>query len=161
MAIGEGIISGIGRGTASYIDARFRGRGETTAAIKRDKRMARYESNENYMRRKQDNEIAKEYYRTALEEGDNPYKGPRGSINRAKYLSDVKARRKEDEYAANVRKTRDTHYAANAAKLSSERDANREVTVYDPRTNSLSVMNKMDMEIHNMTASKKRKKGRS
>ena len=40
-SVGEGIIEGVGRGTSSYIDARMRGRGQTTAEIKGARRKVR------------------------------------------------------------------------------------------------------------------------
>lgn len=111
-AIGEGIIQGIGKGTTSYIDARFRGRGETTAAIKRDQRMAKYEGREDVQRNRARNKQLEEFYKTAYEEGVNPDNW-RYSTNksRAKYLSNVKARNKQDEYASELQKKREEQIA--------------------------------------------------
>ena len=44
IAVGEGIVRGIGQGTGAYIEERFRGRGRTTAEIKADKRKTKYEN---------------------------------------------------------------------------------------------------------------------
>lgn len=69
MAVGEGIVRGVGMGTASYIDERFKGRGATTAAIKRDKRMAKYESDQRVQQRKARNKVNQEYYEEAERRG--------------------------------------------------------------------------------------------
>ena len=108
-AIGEGIVRGIGAGTGAYIEERFRGRGRTTADIKRDKRMAKYESSlagRTAEKRKAKNEINKEFYKTAYEEGLSPsiYLGAK---DRAKYLSEVKERNKKKDYSANIQKIYD------------------------------------------------------
>jgi len=111
MAIGEGIIRGIGGGTGAYIEERFRGRGRTTAEIKADKRKAKYESRNSVQERRARNKQAEEYYKTAYEEGlSNPdrYMSTR---DRAKYLSDVKARNKQNEYASELQKKREEQIA--------------------------------------------------
>lgn len=68
--VGEAVGEGVLRGTTSYIDARMRGRGQTTAEIKRAKRMARFESNGAYQRRVAKNEARQEYYREQAEAGE-------------------------------------------------------------------------------------------
>ena len=118
-AIGEGIIRGIGGGTGAYIEERMRGRGRTTADIKRDKRMDKYEAKEATRRNKSKRAIAEEYYRTAAEEGDMPrYKSAK---RRAQYLADVKKRNKADDYAASIRKT----YDEQEARVRASNDARR------------------------------------
>lgn len=72
ISIGEGIVKGIGQGTGAYIEERFRGRGRTTADIKRDKRMAKYESNQAIQKRKAENKINAEYYEEAARRGYEP-----------------------------------------------------------------------------------------
>lgn len=69
-SMAEGLIEGAGRGTAEYMVARWKGRGQTTANIKADKRMARYESNKFVQRRKAKNEARQEYYRQQAEAGE-------------------------------------------------------------------------------------------
>ena len=112
MAIGEGIIRGIGGGTGAYIEERFRGRGRTTAEIKADKRKAKYEGRDDVQRRRAQNKQTEEFYKTAYEEGVNPDNW-RYSTNksRAKYLSNVKARNKQDEYASELQKKREEQIA--------------------------------------------------
>lgn len=118
-AIGEGIIRGIGAGTASYIDERFRGRGRTTAEIKADKRMDKYNSKESTQARKRERKLAEEYYNTVAEEGDRPrYHGNKA---RARYLKEVKERNKKNEYAANIQKI----YDEQQARISAANDAKR------------------------------------
>ena len=120
MAVGTGIVEGVGRGASAYIEERFRGRGRTTADIKRDKRMAKYEGRDDVIRRKARKQIDEEYYKTAYEEGNAPndYKS---TSRRAKYLADVKKRNKESDYRANIQKTYDEQNAriraTNDAKL--------------------------------------------
>lgn len=123
-ALGEGVVRGVGMGTASYIDARMRGRGETTAAIKRDKRMAKYESGISGRRaakRKAKNEINEEYYKTSYEEGNLPV-SVRGARKRAKYLADVKKRNKESDYRASIQKIYDEQEARSKAVSDRQRD---------------------------------------
>lgn len=152
-SVGEGIVRGVGMGAASYIDERFKGRGRTTAEIKADKRMAKYNSNEKYMRRKADNEIAKEYYKTAMEEGDNPNKY-RGSQRRAKYLAEVKERRAYDDYAADVRKA----YAEFGAKKKASNDADTPALIYDPKTKNIVRVSQFDIEYQNDLARRRPKR---
>lgn len=118
-AIGAGIISGVGAGTGAYIEERFRGRGRTTADIKRDKRMDKYNSKMSTQERKQKRKIAEDYYNTTAEEGERPKYY--GSAARARYLKEVKERNKKSEYSANIQKTYDEQQAriraANDAKL--------------------------------------------
>jgi len=68
-ALGEGIVRGVGQGTGAYIEERFRGRGRTTAEIKRDKRMAKYESDQQVQKRKARNKVNQEYYEEAERRG--------------------------------------------------------------------------------------------
>lgn len=71
-AIGEGIIRGIGGGTGAYIEERFRGRGRTTAEIKANKRMAKYNNSlagQRAARREAAAEQRKAYYKQQAEEG--------------------------------------------------------------------------------------------
>lgn len=121
-AIGTGIVTGVGAGTTAYIEERMRGRGRTTAEIKADKRRAKYEGRDDVQRRRALNKQTEEFYKTAYEEGDNPYHfGLSTSGQRAKYLSAVKKRNKENDYKANIQKTHDEQYARmranNDAKL--------------------------------------------
>lgn len=121
MAVGEGIIRGIGMGTASYIDQRFKGRGETTARIKADKRMAKYEGRDNVQRRRARNKQTEEFYKTAYEEGDNPdyykYDTARG---RAKYLSEVKERNRLSEARKKNEQVFNQSYYSNMGKNAAE-----------------------------------------
>ena len=118
-AIGAGIISGVGAGTGAYIEERFRGRGRTTADIKRDKRMDKYNSKMSTQERKQKRRIAEDYYNTTAEEGERPKYY--GTAARARYLKEVKERNKKSEYSAGIQKTYDEQQAriraANDAKL--------------------------------------------
>ena len=108
MAVGEGIIRGIGQGTGAYIEERFRGRGRTTAEIKADRRKAKYESRDDVQRRRARNKQTEEFYKSAYEEGINPDNYKYSSAkNRAKYLTEVKERNKQNEYAENLQKIRD------------------------------------------------------
>lgn len=71
-AIQEGTIEGVGRGTSAYIDARMRGRGQTTAKIKDEKRMAKFHNSRQGRKaamREAKAEADKEYYKIAAEEG--------------------------------------------------------------------------------------------
>ena len=112
LAVGEGIVRGIGQGTGAYIEERFRGRGRTTAELKADKRKAKYESRDDVQRRRARNKQTEEFYKTAYEEGDNPeYYKYATARQRAKYLSDVKSRKEQDAYAAEIQKKRDEQIA--------------------------------------------------
>ncbi len=122
MAIGEGIVRGIGQGTGAYIEERFRGRGRTTAEIKADKRKAKYEGRDDVQRRRARNKQTEEFYKTAYEEGDNPeYYRFTTSKQRAKYLSNVKARNKQNEYAENLQKIKDETIARQRGNLEGAR----------------------------------------
>ena len=117
MAVGEGIIRGIGMGTASYIDERFKGRGRTTAEIKADKRKAKYEGRDDVQRRRARNKQTEEFYKTAYEEGDNPYYYKLSSNRaRAKYLSNIKERNKASEVKKQQRESFDRAYYSNMGK---------------------------------------------
>lgn len=138
MAVGEGIIRGIGQGTGAYIEERFRGRGRTTADIKRDKRMAKYEGRSDVQRRRAINKQTEEFYKTAYEEGDNPdyykYDTPRG---RAKYLSNVKSRREQEAYAAELQKKRDEQIALARGRYEGGRyEVDRSARRISPSTNN-------------------------
>ena len=151
MAIGEGIIQGIGKGTASYIDARFTGRGQTTAKIKADKRMAKYEGRDDVQRRRALNKQTEEYYKTVYEEGDKARY--RGSKKRAEYLSEVKGRHKNDEYTANIRKI----YAEQGSRSKALRDVNTPAgLLYNPSSNTLTPITRYDVEIINNTPKPKK-----
>lgn len=118
-AIGTGVITGIGQGTASYINERFKGRGAVDAEIKRDKRMSKYESDQRVQQRKAQNKINQEYYEEAERRG---YKGPlyESQENRAKQLMAWKDRdAKEAERTRRQNAYYETYYrtaAANRAK---------------------------------------------
>ena len=158
MAIGEGIVQGIGKGTASYIDARFTGRGQTTAKIKADKRMAKYEGRDDVQKRRAHNKQTEEYYKTVYEEGDDARY--RGSKKRAEYLSEVKGRHKNDEYSANIRKI----YDEQGSRSKALRDANTPAgLLYNPSSNTLTPITRYDVEVMNNTPKpkKKPKKGRA
>lgn len=122
MAVGEGIVRGIGQGTGAYIEERFRGRGRTTAEIKADKRKAKYEGRDDVQKRRARNKQTEEFYKTAYEEGDNPeYYRFTTSKQRAKYLSNVKARNKQNEYAENLQKIKDETIARQRGNLEGAR----------------------------------------
>ena len=132
MAVGEGIIRGIGMGTASYIDQRFKGRGETTARIKADKRMAKYESSRAGRRaakRRAKNEINEEFYKTAYEEGDSSV-SRLGARNRAKYVSEVNKRNRDRERDENVKNVYDQQEARLRATADSKYKDDLQKAVY-------------------------------
>jgi len=132
MAIGEGIIRGIGMGTASYIDQRFKGRGETTAKIKADKRMAKYEASRAGRRaakRKAKNEINEEFYKVAYEEGDSSISSL-GARNRAKYISEVNKRNRDRERAENIKNVYDQQEARTRAIADSKNKDDLQKAVY-------------------------------
>jgi hypothetical protein len=127
-ALGEGVIRGIGMGTASYIDERFKGRGQTTAAIKRDKRMAKYEAKDRTQERRALAKQTEEFYRTAYEEGDNPHNiRYDSSRSRSKYLAEIKAKNKREEARSNAQKAQreafDRSYYAKRGQLEAEKDS--------------------------------------
>lgn len=112
-ALGEGIVKGIGMGTASYINARMTGRGETTAAIKRDKRMDKYNAKESTQARKRSRKLAEEYYNTIMEEGSAP--NHYTEAGRLRYINEVKARNKKKAYDENIQKVYDEQSARSSA----------------------------------------------
>lgn len=116
IAVGEGIVRGIGQGTGAYIEERFRGRGRTTAEIKADKRKAKYEGRDDVQRKRARNKQTEEFYRTAYEEGDNPYYYKQSYRARAKYLSNVKERNKASEVRKQQRESFDRAYYSNMGK---------------------------------------------
>lgn len=116
MAIGEGIIRGIGGGTGAYIEERFRGRGRTTAEIKADKRKAKYESRNDVQERRARNKQAEEFYKTAYEEGLSHPDRYDTTKDRAKYLSEVKARNKLSDVRKSQRESFDRAYYSNMGK---------------------------------------------
>lgn len=120
-AVGTGIVEGVGRGASAYLEERFRGRGRTTADIKRDKRMAKYEGRDDVLRRKAKKQIDEEYYKTAYEEGKRPNDYMSAS-KRAKYLADVKKRNKESDYSASIQKIYDEQEARSKAVSDRQRD---------------------------------------
>lgn len=151
MAIGEGIIRGIGGGTGAYIEERFRGRGRTTAEIKADKRKAKYEGRDDVQKRRARNKQTEEYYKTVYEEGDDARY--RGSKKRAEYLSEVKNRRKNDDYSANIRKI----YEEQGSRSKALRDVNTPAgLLYNPSTNTLTPITRYDVEIINNTPKPKK-----
>lgn len=121
IAIGEGIIRGIGQGTGAYIEERFRGRGRTTAEIKADKRKSKYEGHDSVQRRRARNKQTEEFYKTAYEEGDNPdyyrYDTTRG---RARYLSEVKERNRLSEARKKNEQVFNQSYYTNMGKNAAE-----------------------------------------
>lgn len=117
MAIGEGIIRGIGGGTGAYIEERFRGRGRTTAEIKADKRKAKYEGRDDVQRRRARNKQTEEFYKTAYEEGINPDNWRYDSNKaRARLISEVKERGKLSDVKKTQRDTFDRAYYSNMGK---------------------------------------------
>lgn len=131
-SIGEGVVKGIGTGTAAYFEERFRGRGRTTAEIKADKRKAKYESDQRVQQRKARNKVNQEYYEEAARRGYNP--GWLGAIaetdeSRAKQLRgwkerDAKEEERDkrqslylDEYTKTFAKNKAQTRAARAASL--------------------------------------------
>ncbi len=120
-AIGAGIISGIGQGTASYINERFKGRGATTAEIKRDKRMAKYESDQRVQQRKARNQVNKEYYEEAERRG---YSTPLfdTQANKAKQLQAWKDR---DSFEAERQKRQNAYYDTYVRTAAANRARNR------------------------------------
>lgn len=61
-AIGEGIVTGFGRGTTAYIEERFRGRGKTTAELKAERRKLKYNNREDIQRYNAENRARNEHY---------------------------------------------------------------------------------------------------
>ena len=120
-AAGTGIVEGVARGTSAYMEERWRGRGRTTADIKRDKRMAKYEGRDDVLHRKAKKQIDEEYYKTAYEEGANP-NNYKSTSRRAKYLADVKKRNKESDYRASIQKVYDEQTARSRAVSDRQRD---------------------------------------
>lgn len=117
LAVGEGIVRGIGQGTGAYIEERFRGRGRTTAEIKADKRKAKYEGRNDVQRRRALNKQTEEFYKTAYEEGINPdYYKYDSSRSRAKFLSEVKERNKLSDVKKQQRDSFDRAYYSNMGK---------------------------------------------
>lgn len=95
IAVGEGIVRGIGSGTGAYIEERFRGRGRTTAEIKGNKRKEKYEAKSSTQYRKAKAKNKEDYYKTAYEEGVNVLDRRFATAReRSKYLSEVKERDK-------------------------------------------------------------------
>lgn len=117
LAVGEGIVRGIGQGTGAYIEERFRGRGRTTAEIKGDKRKAKYEGKSSTQYRKARTKQKEEYFKTAFEEGQNALDRRFYTANeRAKYLSDVKERNKLSDVKKQQRESFDRAYYSNMGK---------------------------------------------
>lgn len=116
-AVSEGVVRGIGQGTASYIDARFKGRGETTAAIKKDERMAKYEGRKNVQQRRAQNKQLEEFYKTAAEEGINPDNWRYTTQNqRARYLASVKEKNRQDAIRKQNEESFNRSYYTNMGK---------------------------------------------
>lgn len=112
MAVGEGIVRGVGAGAGAYIEERFRGRGRTTAEIKGNKRKEKYEAKSSTQYRKAKTKQKQEYYDTAFEEGVNVMDRRFATAReRAKLLSDVSSRKKQNEYAENLQKIREEQVA--------------------------------------------------
>lgn len=129
-AIGEGIVRGIGQGTASYIDERFRGRGRTTAEIKGEKRKAKYDNSIGgriTQRRQAKADQRAEFLKTAYEEGDvHPLDRSFKTANeRAKYLAEVKARSKQSDVRRSQKDMFDKSYYSNYGRLMAEKAAGK------------------------------------
>jgi len=142
MAIGEGIISGIGGGTGAYIEERFRGRGRATAEIKAQQRKEKYEGSRRVQERRARNKQLEDFYKTAYEEGDNPnYFRFDSEKNRAKYLADVKKRNKEKDYTSEVKKRQrevfDRAYYSRRGTLEAEKNAGYSPYGYNSSTPKL------------------------
>lgn len=149
-AIGAGIIEGVGRGTASYINERFAGRGRTTAELKAQKRREKYEAKESTMRRKAKKEAKQELYKELAEEGQLHSRASTiarlGAIaitdpqdigftkekarlqatltqrGRARLAAARRAEDKEEERKKRQQETRDRSYYTNYGKLEAEND---------------------------------------
>lgn len=124
-SVGEGIIEGVGRGTSSYIDARMKGRGQTTAQIKADKRLDRYNSKYSTQERKQrleDMEQARkdrsEYKKIADEEGYSGSYAMTLAEKRA-YVKKIKDRRESED----IDREYDRTYAKRLAQENANNDA--------------------------------------
>jgi len=144
-AVGEGVL----KGTTSYIDARMRVRGQTKGEDAAAKRREKYNSKASVQRKRAINKLNEEYYNTAVEEGNDPYKY-RGPKKRSEYLSEVKERRANNEYSANVRKT----YSEQGARTKAIKDVNTPVSIYDPNTKTIIPATRYDIEVHNSTHKK-------
>lgn len=158
QSIGQGVISGVGAGTSSYINKRFEGRGATTAKIKGEKRMAKYEASRAGRRaakRRAKAEINEEYYKTAYEEGIFPSLRP-GARRRGRHLAEARARERENEFDADIQRTYERH----AARLRAQADQNTPATIYNPSTNTLTTTTQYDINTHNYRA-RRRQNSRS
>lgn len=143
IAVGQGVITGIGAGTGAYIEERFRGRGRTTAEIKRDKRMAKYESDQSVQKRKARNKANAEYYEEAAKRGYEP-----GLITRLGQTDSARAKQvrgwherdaREEERTKRqqrINETYDRAYAQKKAEYNSAVRAARQDKLYGRKTNT-------------------------
>lgn len=117
----NGFVEGIGRGTAAYMEERWRGRGRTTADLKARKRIADYERE--HAREIASDKVNSEYYEEAARRGygQNWYETqPRTDSERAKQLQAWKNRDAVEEERKrrqrNIHDTYDKTYIAIRAK---------------------------------------------
>jgi len=117
MAVGEGIVRGVGAGAGAYIEERFRGRGRTTAEIKGNKRKEKYEAKSSTQYRKAKTKQKQEYYDTAFEENVNVLdRRFATSRERAKLLSEAKERNRLSEVKKRQQEAYDRSYGSNMGK---------------------------------------------
>lgn len=141
-SIGEGIISGIGSGvgrkTSEWI---FRGsqlktdrlrneqqeefdkaraKRQFKQELKNDAARDRYEAKMSTQERKQKRRIAEEYYKVTADEDYRPTHLT--SKGRAKYLAEVKARNKKNDYSANIQKIYDEQMTRSRAISDRQRE---------------------------------------
>lgn len=145
-AVGEGVLLG----TTEYIKQRMGTRGRTKGEDAAEKRREKYNSREDVIDRRARKQLNEEYYKTSIEEGNNPYRYA-SAKKRAEYLSEVKSRRSNNEYSSSVNKT----YAEQGAKTKAIRDVNTPVSIYDPSTKTIVPATKYDIEVYNNRPRKK------
>lgn len=117
MAVGEGIVRGVGAGAGAYIEERFRGRGRTTAEIKGNKRKEKYEAKSSTQYRKAKTKQKQQYYDTAFEENVNVLdRRFATSRERAKLLSEAKERNRLSEVKKRQQEAYDRSYGSNMGK---------------------------------------------
>ena len=124
-AVGTGIITGVGQGTASYINERFKGRGATTAEIKRDKRMSKYESNREVQRLKAQNKVNQEYYEEAARRGYEPTAIQNLTQSQSDRAKQLKAWNERDAKEAERTRRQNAYYETYVRSAAANRAKNR------------------------------------
>lgn len=116
-AIGEGVVRGVGMGTASYINARFEGRGRSTADLKAQKRREKYEAKSSTQYRKAKTKQKQQYYETAFDEDVHPLDRRYATAReRNKLLSEVREKNKLSAVRKQNEETFNRSYYSNMGK---------------------------------------------